>query len=137
MEAEALNEAIAKARAVMLRAHAPHSGFRVGAAVVLSDGAVFAGCNVESASYGLTLCAERSALSAVIAARGSLAADAVRLVVVATEADGPTPPCGACRQWLVEFAPNAEVLAVARDGRSASWSVAELLPDAFTGDQLP
>ena len=130
------SDARAAAEAVMRRAHAPYSHFRVGAAVVLSDGAVFSGCNVESASYGLTLCAERSALSAAIAARGSLGPDDVISVAIATEADVPTPPCGACRQWLVEFAPQADLVAVTSNGQVKHWSVAELLPDAFTGDQL-
>lgn len=130
------SEARTAAEAVMQRAHAPYSKFRVGAALALSDGAVFVGCNVESASYGLTLCAERSALSAAIAARGTLEADDVELVVIVTEAGAPTPPCGACRQWLVEFAPKAMVLSVAGNGEVGRWSVAELLPDAFTGDQL-
>ncbi|MFT5732917.1 MAG: cytidine deaminase [Planctomycetota bacterium] len=125
------------AESVMHRAHAPYSKFRVGAAIALQDGTVFAGCNVESASYGLTLCAERSALSAVIAARGTLGPEEVTSVVIATEADAPTPPCGACRQWLAEFAPSASVLAVTAGGLEGRWSVAELLPEAFTGDQLP
>ena len=124
------------ARSVMQRAHAPYSGFHVGAAVVLADGAVFAGCNVESASYGLTLCAERSALSAAIAARGTLSPSAVVTVAISTEADSPTPPCGACRQWLAEFAPSANIVSVASGDVIGRWSVAELLPDAFTGDQL-
>lgn len=120
----------------MQRAHAPYSGFHVGAAIVMADGEVFGGCNVESASYGLTLCAERSGLSAAIAARGSLGPSSVAFVVIATEADTPTPPCGACRQWLAEFAPKATVLSVARDGKERRWPVKELLPDAFTGEQL-
>ncbi|MEM8713317.1 MAG: cytidine deaminase, partial [Planctomycetota bacterium] len=103
-------------------AHAPYSGFRVGAAVVMEDGRVFTGCNVESASYGLTLCAERSALAAAVAALGGAAvaaAGAVRAVHLRTEADAPTPPCGACRQWLVELARGARVVSVAGGGRSA------------------
>ncbi len=124
------------AKAVMERAHAPYSGFHVGAAMVMSDGVIFAGCNVESASYGLTLCAERSALSAAVAARGSLGPSSVAAVVITTEADSPTPPCGACRQWLVEFAPTATVLSVSGSGVERRWTVKELLPAAFTGDQL-
>lgn len=124
------------AKAVMQRAHAPYSGFHVGAAIVMSDGEIFAGCNVESASYGLTLCAERSGLSAAIAARGSLGPSSVEAVVITTESDSPTPPCGACRQWLAEFAPLATVLSVAGNGAERRWTVKELLPAAFTGDQL-
>ncbi len=120
----------------MQRAHAPYSGFHVGAAIVMSDGEIFVGCNVESASYGLTLCAERSGLSAAIAARGSLGPSSVSAVVITTESDSPTPPCGACRQWLAEFAPLATVLSVAGNGTKRTWTVKELLPAAFTGDQL-
>lgn len=124
------------AKAVMQRAHAPYSGFHVGAAIVMSDGVIFSGCNVESASYGLTLCAERSGLSAAIAARGSLGPSSVETVVIATEAETPTPPCGACRQWLAEFAPKATVLSVSGRGEERRWSVKDLLPEALTGDQL-
>ncbi len=124
------------ARAVMNRAHAPYSGFHVGAAIVLADGAIFSGCNVETASYGLTLCAERSALSAAIAARGTLAPSAVVTVAISTEADAPTPPCGACRQWLAEFAPSANIVSMGAGERVGRWTVAELLPEAFTGEQL-
>ena len=120
----------------MQRAHAPYSNFHVGAGICMSDGEVFAGCNVESASYGLTQCAERSALSAAIAARGSLGPSSVVAVVIATESEAPTPPCGACRQWLAEFAPLAAVISVSGDGTERRWSVKELLPAAFTGDQL-
>ncbi len=127
---------LAAAKAVMQRAHAPYSGFHVGAAIVMSDGVIFSGCNVESASYGLTLCAERSGLSAAIAARGSLGPSSVTAVVITTEAAAPTPPCGACRQWLVEFAPMATILSVSGSGEERRWTAKELLPEAFTGDQL-
>lgn len=135
------------ARAAQERAHAVHSGFQVGAAILTAGGEVFSGCNVESASYGLTLCAERSALAAwQLGARGGGGgggrppeSDArIVAVVIATDAPTPTPPCGACRQWLAEFAPRATVISVTFGAHPAEgrWTVAELLPDAFTGASM-
>ncbi|MEL6428091.1 MAG: cytidine deaminase [Planctomycetota bacterium] len=113
MQMRDLSEALAAARDVRGRAHAEHSGFRVGAVVEDAEGTFTVGCNVESASYGLTLCAERAALSAWIAAGRRRADNPVVRVVIATYADRPTAPCGACRQWLAELAPSAEVVSVA------------------------
>jgi len=107
----ALVEAARRARD---RAYAPYSAYRVGAAVLAPDGAIFAGCNVENASYGLALCAERSAVAHLIAAGGS------RVAAIAIVTAGPEPgrPCGLCRQTLSEFADNDLPigLAVAEDG---------------------
>jgi len=135
---ETLERGLAAARDVRARAHAPYSRFTVGAAVVVGDGELHVGCNVESASYGLTLCAERSALAAMIAGgeRGGDLGGRVVLVAISTGAEEPTPPCGACRQWLVEFAPDAIVVAEGGGGRREQWSVAELLPSPFTGQGL-
>jgi cytidine deaminase len=109
------------------RAYAPYSGFAVGAAVQTWDGMIFPGCNVENASYGLTLCAERCALAAALAAGHRR----FRRLVVVADTSPLTPPCGACRQWLWELARDAEVLGVNRLGIQRRWSVIELLPDAF------
>lgn len=109
--ATAMDRALAAARKVRTSAHAPYSRFRVGAAVWTEDGRVFAGCNVESASFGLTLCAERSALSAYVAATEEGARSPVLGVAIVTDTDSPTPPCGACRQWIVEWAPDGLVVA--------------------------
>lgn len=120
------------ALAVMGQAHAPYSGFRVGAALRGTDGGISVGCNVENSAYPAGLCAERSALAAGVAA-GRRSFD---VLVVASEASEPTPPCGLCRQALVEFSPTLQVVSVTRGGRRASWSLAELLPQPFTPASL-
>ena len=115
------------------RAYAPYSGFRVGAALLGPDGSVVAGCNVENAAYPMTLCAERNAVCAAVS-RG-LPVDGLRALVVVTEAERPTPPCGACRQVLAEFAEDLPILLANRSSRSL-WSLRELLPEAFTGRNM-
>jgi len=114
------------------RAYAPYSGFRVGAAVEGIDGSVHAGCNVENASYGLSMCAERVAIGVAVTA----GVTRFRRVVVVSDCDPPAAPCGACRQVLAEFAPEAEVAAVGPE-QTKRWRVRDLLPDAFSPDQLP
>ena len=122
---------VAAARGAMANAYAPYSRFHVGAAIEAADGRVFAGCNVESASYGLTVCAERMAIGAAVAA----GARTLRRVVVTSDADPPVAPCGACRQLLAEFGLDTEVLAVGPAGERR-WTLRDLLPDAFTRASL-
>ena len=102
-----------RALAAMDRAYAPYSGFRVGAAILASGGGITDGCNVENASFPAGICAERAALAAAVA-HGERTFVAI---TIATEAHAPTPPCGVCRQALVEFSPQLAVISVTRDGR--------------------
>src|SRR5579862_6343991 len=94
------------ARAAQANAYAPYSKFRVGAAVLLENGDVFTGCNVENASYGLTNCAERSAIFAAVSKLGGGNVK-IRAVAVVNDHDVPCSPCGACRQVIAEFGPEA------------------------------
>jgi len=114
-------------------AYAPYSNFGVGAALLGADGRIFPGCNVENASYGLTICAERNALARAVA-------DGCREVVavaVVTDAERATPPCGACRQVLVELAgPRTPVRMRTLAGVQAEHTLGELLPHAFNRDFL-
>jgi len=114
-------------------AYAPYSHFHVGAALLRRDGSVYTGCNVENASYGGTICAERNAICAA-AAQGMRPGDMLALVVV-TEAETLTPPCGLCRQVIAEFAEELPILLANRNARSLH-SISGLLPHAFTGRNL-
>jgi len=115
------------------KAYAPYSNFHVGAAALSNSGKIVKGCNVENASYGLTVCAERNCLAqGVIAGEQSFSA-----IVIYTNQEKLTPPCGACRQVIAEFlAPEALVMAVNHNNDSKQWTVNELLPDAFTPQYL-
>ena len=95
------------AREASRRAYCPYSHFKVGAAVLTADAEVYAGCNVENASYGLTICAERNAVFQAVSSRSTL--PEIRAVLIYTPTPTPTAPCGACRQVLNEFGPDAEV----------------------------
>jgi cytidine deaminase len=118
----------AAALTVMERAYAPYSDFRVGAVLVGADGRLFAGCNVENSAYPAGICAERSALAAAVAG----GVRQFELLVIATEADEPTPPCGMCRQALVEFAPTLAIVSYTKHGGQAEWNLSTLLPHPFT-----
>lgn len=127
-----MDAALAAATGAMERAYAPYSHFPVGAALVCADGSVAVGCNVENAAYPAGICAERSALSAAVAAGHRN----FRVLVVTSNADEPSPPCGLCRQALVEFAPGLDVVSVTRAGARARWTLAELLAHPFTPASL-
>jgi cytidine deaminase len=122
---------IEAARSAQSRAYAPYSNFRVGAALETVDGIVFTGCNVENASYGLTICAERAALSAAVSA----GARRFRRAVVVSDVDPPAAPCGACRQVLAEFGLDLPIDGVG-SREKVTWRLAELLPAAFGPEQL-
>jgi cytidine deaminase len=129
MTADPLVAAATRARE---NAFAPYSNFRVGAAVEAEDGTIVTGCNIESASYGLTNCAERVALVKGI----SDGHRRFRRVAVVTDAAELTPPCGACRQLLWEFAPDAEVVLANLRGERKVYRMIDLLPDAFDASKL-
>ena len=122
---------IAAARSAQAQAYAPYSNFRVGAALESVDGTVFTGCNVENASYGLTICAERAAISAAVGA----GARKFRRAVVVSDVDPPAAPCGACRQVLAEFGLDLPIEGVG-PRRRVTWRLSELLPSAFGPEQL-
>ncbi len=124
-ERERLLEAAGQART---RAYAPYSRIRVGAALLTQQGHLFTGVNVENASFGLTICAERAAIAAAVAREG----EALRLkaLAVLSEAPGPFPPCGACRQVLAEFGPDALIIFQGEDGLQER-PLKELLPESF------
>ncbi len=117
----------AAAQAVSRRAYAPYSKLRVGAALEGAGGRIYAACNVENSSFGLSVCAERAALFRAVA-EGER--EFRRLVIYSPEA-GPLSPCGACRQVLAEFCPNLSVLSAGRGRTRREFSLAQLLPEAF------
>ena len=127
--------AIAAARNAHERSYAPYSGLRVGAALCDINGATAVGCNVENAAYGSTMCAEHGAVMAAVVAglRG--------MVVLAIVTNGriPAPPCGTCRQVLVELAPDVEIISVAGEGSGQAlerWRLTDLIPHAFLPSSL-
>lgn len=121
---------IAQARLAMHRAYAPYSHFKVGAALLTADGQIIYGCNVENASYGLTMCAERSAIGAAV----GLGLQDFRAVAIVASGAAPCTPCGACRQVLAEFNPEMRVLLEHADGSIWDLSLSELLPHQFVLD---
>jgi cytidine deaminase len=125
----ALRDAAAQAQS---RAYAPYSRFQVGAALLTDDGRIVSGCNVENASYGLCICAERNAVFAAVAA----GARSFQALAVISSADEPVTPCGACRQVLAEFRPSFEVRCHGQNGSEVVYTVDGLLPHAFSDRDL-
>ena len=124
-----------RAKAAQARAYAPYSKFKVGAAIRM-DGQIFDGVNVENASYPLGVCAERNAIATAVAT----GARHLEEVVVYTDGSPPSSPCGGCRQVLSEFAKDPRkvtVTSINGKGERRSWTIAELLPDGFSGSELP
>ncbi|GLQ35488.1 cytidine deaminase [Amylibacter marinus] len=121
---------IESATNAMDNAYAPYSKFRVGAAVLLSDGGIIQGCNVENASFGATICAERTAITTAIAdGRRD-----IRAICVTNTTDTKITPCGICRQFIYEFDPNIPVFCCDNSGGYREYLISDLLPDAFTLD---
>ncbi|MGB8579495.1 MAG: cytidine deaminase [Candidatus Sulfotelmatobacter sp.] len=116
------------AKKAMKNAHAPYSKFRVGAAILLSNGKIFRGCNVENASYGMTNCAERTAIFSAVAQLGPKIE--IRAVSVVNDQGVPCSPCGACRQVIYEFGPDATIFFKGTDGPRQAH-ITELLPEGF------
>jgi homotetrameric cytidine deaminase len=125
--AGAIDDLVARAREARERAYAPYSRFLVGAAVLTSSGETFTGANVENASYSVAICAERVAASQAVASGHR----DINAVAVVSSARTPTPPCGVCRQFLFEFDPDMTVVSEGPDGDRRTWTLSDLLPDAF------
>ena len=126
------NELVEQARSAQQRSYSPYSKFRVGAALQGVSGKVYLGCNVENASYRVTTCAEQAAIACAVTAGER---KFTRIAIVA-DSEEPAAPCGACRQTLVEFAPDLEIYSVGRTGATQRWNINELIPMAFTQKSL-
>lgn len=122
----------AQARAARERAYAPYSRFLVGAALEADDGRVFAGCNVENASYPVGTCAERVALGHAVVS----GARAFSRIAIVTSGAIPAPPCGMCRQALAEFGRKLEIMSIGSNGETAVWSLRDLLPANFSLERM-
>ena len=121
-----------QAQAAMHNAHTPYSHFRVGACLVCEDGTVYTGCNIENASYGVTICAERVALfKAVSEGKRSFS-----LLALTSDSEGITYPCGICRQVLAEFMPEGKVLLYSEEKGMVTYTVRELLPMGFRKEDI-
>jgi cytidine deaminase len=122
---------MAAAQKASERAYAPFSNFCVGAAILTQSGEIFTGCNVENSSYGLTNCAERTAIFTAVAA-GALSAERALVAVAVVHRQGAAcSPCGACRQVIFEFGPEATIIFRTQSGEMAQMKARELLPDGF------
>lgn len=125
---ESREQLIESARTALKNAHAPYSTFQVGAAVLATSGEVFLGCNVENASYGMTNCAERTAIFSAVSQLGPKFE--IQAIAVATAKNVPCSPCGACRQVIYEFGPNAAVIFLSAKGWE-ELAISDLLPYGF------
>lgn len=124
-------ELIASATAAREQAYAPYSNFKVGAALMSKSGHVYTGCNVENATYGPSICAERTAVVKAVS-EGEREFEAIAVVT-----ENGVSPCGICRQVMMEFAPDMTVIIADTQGNTRVTTVRDLLPDGFTPDQLP
>jgi cytidine deaminase len=129
---DSIEQLVEAARGASRNAYCPYSGFAVGAALLTTDGRVFTGCNVENASYGLTVCAERNAVGQMVAAGGR----GILAVAVYASSNSAPRPCGACLQVLSEFGPEARVIAVCAGDDRLEGTLAGLLPEPFRPSAL-
>jgi cytidine deaminase len=127
------SDRLAAARRAREHAHARYSNFKVGAALETADGVVIAGCNIENATFGLTMCAERVAMFKAL----SDGHRSFRRIAIAADTDAPTPPCGSCRQILWEFGGDLEVILGNAASETARFRLSELLPHPFDARFLP
>ena len=118
-----------QAQEVLKNSYSPYSHFKVGAAIACSDGAIFTGTNIENVSYGLTICAERSAIFAAVSNGHKSFTD----LAIASSSGKPAFPCGACRQVLAEFSPN---IVIHLENSNKLYTLTDLLPNSFKGDQI-
>lgn len=123
---------VAAAMAARRKAYSPYSGVKIGAAVLTSDGRIFSGCNIENASYGLSLCAERTAIFNAVAA----GARKIKAIAVVGKSEQFTRPCGACRQVMAEFNPSMLVLRRGENGFAEDVRAEKLLPEPFNPAEL-
>ena len=123
---------VEKALTVRENAHAPYSGFKVGAAILGESGTIYTGCNIENSSYGMTLCAERAAVAKAVS-EGEKSFEAI---AVASDTKKPVPPCGACRQVLAEFNPGITVVMATVIGECTVQSLKELFPHPFSKSDI-
>jgi cytidine deaminase len=124
---EEIGRLIEAAMKMREQSYSPYSGFSVGAALLCSDGTVYTGCNIENASYPVTICAERTAMAKAV----SEGHRKYSRIAIYGESRGYCMPCGSCRQFLAEFSPEMEVLCSRADGRYVSYKLSELLPHTF------
>lgn len=132
LDSDEIDDLLRVAHAAAELAHCPYSKIKVGAALLSEEGQVFTGCNVENASYGLTLCAERVAVSKAVSAGETT----FRAMAIATSLPHPLVPCGACRQFVHEFAPELFLVVQGKEGPRIETTMAELLPRALRPDDL-
>jgi cytidine deaminase len=128
-----LEELKAVAKNVSRFAYCPYSKFAVGAAVLTKSGKIFTGCNVENASYGLTICAERNAVFQSIALHGECQ---ITALIIYTPTPTPSAPCGACRQVIKEFGPNAQIYSFCDGEKVLRMAIKELLPNSFSSEDI-
>lgn len=127
MKEEMKNILLEHAKQARERAYVPYSGFKVGAALLTNDGKIYEGCNIENASYGLSNCAERTAIFKAVS-EGVAGFEAIAVVA---ETENPVAPCGACRQVISEFNPKMHVILSNLEGHVAEYTIDQLLPGAF------